>query len=439
MNDHRKEPRMDDREPAKHDWHPYGTPQLLDGHAGPLAPDLTRSTTFALPDAATVRDVGAETIPGEFYPRYGHPAGRLFEARVAALEGGDGAVSFGSGMAAFHAVFCSLLSSGDTLLCSRDVYGGITGLVERDLPRFGIRVRRFDPFDLSTLAAAWDPSVRLVHLETPTNPLARVVDLDRVAALVREKSGRTDGEAARRGASRSTEGAASRASAGGEQPVLLSVDATFAPPPLQQVLRHGVDLAVHSATKFLGGHHDAIAGVVTGRHSVLQVIEKFRRRTGGILGPDTAWLLHRSLATLELRVRRQSATAEDLARRLESMRQSGAPIAKVHYPGLPEHPDHDVAKKQMDGFGAMLGFEVAGGLDGATRVYDRFRVIARAVSLGGVDTLSSLPLHTSHAMTTAEQRAEAGIADGLVRLSIGLEPVDVLAADLEHALAAAGK
>lgn len=397
-------------------WRPYGTPEMLGPHGGPMAPELIRSTTYALPDAATIRDIGTDTIPGEFYPRYGHPAARLFEARVAALEGGEGAVSFASGMAAFHAVFCGLLSSGDTLLCSRDVYGGVTGLAERDLPRFGIKVRRFDPFDLSSLESAWDDSVRLVHVETPTNPVARVVDLQGLATSVRAHTSRN------------------RAPGVFANGALLCVDGTFVPPPLQRPLSHGVDIVIHSATKFMGGHHDAVGGIVTSRHEILESLERFRRRTGGILGPDTAWLFSRSLLTLELRARKQAEIAHELAHRLESMRREGAPIERVHYPGLTDHPDHEIAKKQMDGFGSMLGFVVPGGLEAAVTVYDRFRLIARAVSLGGVDTLSSLPLHTSHAMTTADQRAAAGIDDGLIRLSVGLESPENLADDIAYAL-----
>jgi cystathionine beta-lyase/cystathionine gamma-synthase len=185
---------------------------------------------------------------------------------------------------------------------------------------------------------------------------------------------------------------------------------------------------MHSATKYLGGHSDAIGGVLGGRHEHLGPIEGFRRRTGGILAPDTAWLLARSMKTLALRARQQSETAGRLARFLAGK------VAKVHYPGLEGHPDHAVAKRQMESGGAMLSFEVAGGLAAAARVYDRFKVIGRAVSLGGVESIASLPVHTSHAMVPPAERAKSGIADGLIRLSVGLEPYDALAGDLERAL-----
>jgi cystathionine beta-lyase/cystathionine gamma-synthase len=374
---------------------PYGcrgepTPPL-----GPLAPTLTRATTFAHESAEALRAVGAGERPGEFYPRYGHPAARAFESAVAEAEGTDGAVSFASGMAALHALFCAPLGDG-ALAVARDVYGGTTAMIEKDLPRFGIRAVRFDPFG----DVALPEGVRLVHIETPTNPLCRVVDVARVAKAAHARG------------------------------ALLSVDATFAPPPLQRVCSLGADLVMHSATKYLGGHSDAIGGVVGGRHEHLAAIEGFRRRTGGILGPDTAWLVARSMKTLALRARQQAETAGRLARWLVG--REG--VAAVHYPGLETHPDHAVTKRQMEMAGAVVTFEVSGGLAGAVRVYDRFRVIGRAVSLGGVETIASLPVHTSHAMIPPAERAKAGIADGLIRLSVGLEPFDALAGDLERSL-----
>jgi cystathionine beta-lyase/cystathionine gamma-synthase len=336
--------------------------------------------------------VGAGEKPGEFYPRYGHPAARAFESAVAEAEGTEGAVSFASGMAALHALFCAPLGEG-AIAASRDLYGGTTALLEKDLPRFGIRVVRFDPFSLDL-----PEGVRLVHIETPTNPLCRIVDVARVAKAAHAKG------------------------------ALLSVDATFAPPPIQRTIALGADLVMHSATKYLGGHSDAIGGVLGGRHEHLAAIEGFRRRTGGILGPDTAWLVARSMRTLALRARQQSETAGRLARLLVGK------AAKVHYPGLESHPDHAVAKRQMESGGAIVSFEVAGGLAAAARVYDRFRVIGRAVSLGGVESIASLPVHTSHAMIPPAERARSGIADGLIRLSVGLEPYEVLARDLEQSL-----
>lgn len=378
---------------------PYGCRGEPTAPLGPLAPSLTRATTFAYESAEALRAVGAGEKPGEFYPRYGHPAARAFESAVAEAEGTDGAVSFASGMAALHAVFCAPLGEG-AIAAARDLYGGTSALLEKDLPRFGMRVVRFDPFAPGDLERALGERVRLVHVETPTNPLCRVVDVERVAKLAHAKG------------------------------ALVSVDATFAPPPLQRTFALGADLVMHSATKYMGGHSDAIGGVIGGRHEHLAAIEGFRRRSGGILGPDTAWLVARSMKTLALRARQQAETAGRLARFLVGKKG----VAGVHYPGLESHPDHAVAKRQMESGGAMLSFEVSGGLAAAARVYDRFRVIGRAVSLGGVESIASLPVHTSHAMIPPAERARTGIADGLIRLSVGLEPYEVLARDLEQSL-----
>lgn len=385
-------------------YRPYGCREDPDVPDGPMSPDLTRATTFAYPTAEQVHAVGAGEQPGDFYPRYGHPAGRLFEQKIATLEAADGSVAFASGLAALHAVFCGLLGKGDSIAISRYVYGGVEAMLTDDLPRFGIEVQRFDPFDEASLTRALDAGARLVHVETPTNPLCRVVNIDRLAELARPFG------------------------------ALLSVDATFVPPPFQRPLLHGADLVIHSATKILGGHSDAQGGVVSGRHELLEQLESFRRRTGGILSPDTAWLLTRSLATLDLRTHKAAENALRLAKYLDQYREQGGKVARVHYPGLPDHPDHGTARDFMETFGFMLTFDVEGGLPAAVEVYDRFRVIARAVSLGGVETLASLPLHTSHAMMSDEERSRVGITDGLIRLSVGIERYEILAADLSNAL-----
>jgi cystathionine beta-lyase/cystathionine gamma-synthase len=349
---------------------------------------------------------GQGEAAGELYPRYGHPNARRFEAAVARLEGAEGAVSFASGMAAITAIFGGLLSKGDVLVVSRHVYGGVDAVIAEDLTRYGIEVRRFDPFESGSLERAVEGGATYVHVETPTNPLCRVVDLERVVAVARGCGAR------------------------------VSVDATFLPPPFQRPLAHGADLVMHSATKILGGHSDAHAGVVSGRHELLERLAGFRRRTGAVLAPDTAWLLTRSLATLELRTQRACENAARLAAFLDGLRQKKRGVAAVHYPGLPQHPDHATAQRYMRAFGFMLAFEAAGGFEAAVRVYDRFRVVARAVSLGGAETLASLPLHTSHAMMSPEERAKRGIADGLIRVSVGIEPYERLEADIAQALGA---
>ncbi len=362
-----------------------------------MAPDLTRSTTFAMENAERMRAIGAGELAGEFYPRYGHPAGRRFEAAIAMLEETDGAVSFSSGMATLHAVFATFLQAGDRFACSRDVYGGVNALLQEDLPRFGIEVVRFDPFDAADVERA-SRGAKLVHFESPVNPVCRVVDIESVV------------------------NAAHAAGA------LVSLDATFVPPPLQRPHSFGVDLVIHSVTKSLGGHSDVLGGVVSGRHELMEKLEAFRRRTGAVFGPNTAWLALRSLSTLELRARAAAGNAHKLAHFLKGR------VQQVHYPGLADHPDHAIAGRQMEGFGAMLAFEVAGGLGAAIDVFDRFRVIARAVSLGGVESVASLPLYTSHAMVSEQERRAAGIDDGLIRLSVGIEAYERLEEDLRQAL-----
>ncbi len=383
---------------------PYGVPAEPRAPQGPVAPDLRRATTFAFPSAEALRAVGAGEQPGEFYPRYGHPAGRAFEARIAEREGADGAVAFASGHAALYAVFCGLLRPGDVLAVSEYVYGGVGAMLAEDIAPFGIMVRRFDPFDDASVERALAGGAALVHVETPTNPLLRVLDLGRIAARAREHG------------------------------ALVSVDATLLPPPFQRPLAYGVDLVIHSATKILGGHSDAHAGVVSGRHALVARLEAFRRRTGAVLGPDTAWLLLRSLSTLALRTRAASANAGRLAHFLDAMRRTEGPVTRVHYPGLPDHPDHARARETLETFGFMLTFEVAGGLAGAVAVYDRLQAIARAGSLGGVETVASLPVHMSHAMVPPDARARAGVVDGLIRLSVGVEPYEQIEADLARAL-----
>lgn len=381
----------------------YGTPHPHGSPIGPLSPPLARTSTFAQPDAESVRALGAGESAGDFYQRMGHANCRAFESLAAARDGADGAVSFASGMAAMSAALLAFVRAGDRVLVAHEVYGGTVALCGHELPRFGVEVERFSALDLGALKKALERPARLVVLETPVNPTLRIVDLAAAAALCRAR------------------GATS------------VVDGTFAPPPIQRPLDLGIDLVVHSATKFYGGHSDVMAGVVCGRHELLRTIEAHRRRTGGLLAPDPAWLLCRSWPTLDLRLERQQRDAHELAQRLQALVAQGS-LEAVSYPGLREHPDHELAKRQMKGFGTMVSFVVPGGLARARAVFDGFRVIARAPSLGSVESLGSLPAYTTHAPLTPEQRREAGIPDGLVRVSVGLEGVDALHADVVQAL-----
>ncbi len=381
----------------------YGTPRPHSSPLGPLSPPLSRSTTAGQPDAETLRALGSAERSGEFYQRLGHSNGRAFESLVATLEQADGAVSFASGMAAMSAALMAHLRTGDRVLVAEQVYGGTSSFALQDLVRFGVVVERFSALDLAGLRTALQRPTRVVVFETPINPTLRIADIAAITAEARAAG------------------------------ALTVFDGTFAPPPIQHALRFGVDLVVHSATKFFGGHSDVLAGVVAGRHELLGPVEAFRRRSGGILAPDPAWLLLRSWPTLRLRVEAQQASALAIAQGLAVDVAAGRLIA-VSYPGLPQHPERALVQRQMNGGGCLVAVELHGGLTGARAAFDRLRHIARAASLGGVETLATLPAFTTHAALSAAERARAGIADGLMRIAVGLEGADVLLADLRQAI-----
>lgn len=382
----------------------YGTPHAHGPLLGPLSPPLVRSTTAGQPDGETMRAMGAGERAGEFYQRLGHHNGRAWESLVAAWEGADGAIAFASGMAAISGAMLAHLRPGDRVLLAEEVYGGTSSFALGDLARFGVQVDRFSALDLAGLRAALQRPAKFVVFESPINPTLRVADVPAIADLARAAG------------------------------AITLFDGTFAPPPVQRALALGVDLVVHSATKFYGGHSDVLAGVVAGRHALLGPIEGWRRRTGAVLAPDPAWLLLRSWPTLPLRLQAQQAAALTLAQGLLADVRAGRLLA-VTYPGLPEHPDHALARRQMQGGGCVVAVELPGGLPGAKRAFDRLQRIARAPSLGGVESLATLPAFTTHAALTPEQRHRAGIPDGLLRIAVGLEGADVLLADVRQAVA----
>lgn len=381
----------------------YGTPQPHRPPLGPLAPTLVRSSTSGLPDAETLRAMGSGEKSGDFYQRMGHHNGRCFESLVAELEGAEGAVSFASGMAAMSATLGAHLSQGDRVLVAEEIYGGTSAFSLHDLTRFGVTVDRFSSLSPDTLHAQLERPAKMVVFESPINPTLRVADIASVVAAARDAGATT------------------------------VFDGTFSPPPIQRVLDQGVDMVVHSATKFFGGHSDVLAGVVAGRHEHLGPIEAWRRRTGGLLAPDSAWLLQRSWPTLALRVQAQQDIALAVAKGLQEEVAKGT-VTAVTYPGLEDHPDREIVQRQMSGGGAVLAIEFPGGLPGVLPVVDRLKVIARAASLGGIETLATVPAYTTHAPLTPEQRAAAGISDGLMRVAVGLEGAEVLLEDLRQAI-----
>ena len=365
---------------ARPDWTPVVTP-------------LYQSATFTNPIGSTQEVV---------YTRYGNNPNHVSIARrLALLEGAEAAIFVGSGMGAVALSHLAVLRPGDHLLASEWIYGGVQRLFAQEFGRFGIDVSLVNPLEQRTWKRALKKNTRAIFVETPTNPLLRVLDLEPIATLCK------------------TEGLA------------LLVDSTFATPLNFRPLEHGADVVIHSATKYLNGHDDVLAGAVAGSESVIEEVRKLLQVWGQALDPMAAWLIERGMKTLGVRVARQNQTALAVAE--WCTRQP--PFAAVHHPGLPSHPDHTVAKRILDGLGGMVAVELKGGARAAERFLRALTIAAHAPSLGGVETLVSEPRLTSHAMLTPEARARAGIPDGFLRFSIGLEDADDLIADFAQALA----
>ena len=368
----------------------------------PLIPPLLNSTSFRFSNRRAVQEYNRARGPSQsLYGRYENPTVEACEQKLSLLEGAEGCLLFGSGMAAISTTALALLTSRDAarpLLCSTAIYGGTYRLFRDHLLPLGLPIVFLDPVAL--VEGEWPVRPALVYAESPTNPTTRVLDVEKLARRAREVG------------------------------ALSVVDATFATPVLQRPLAFGVDLVLHSATKYLGGHGDLLAGALLGRRELLDRVEPLRKLFGGVLAPALAATLARSLMTLELRVLRQSATALDLAQRLSL----DSRVQAVHYPGLPEHPDHTLALRQLRAFGAVVTFELPGGEADAERFYDGVRLFARAVSLGSVESLVSLPIDSSHVGFSEAELARAGVSRGMVRLSVGVEDVEDLWDDLDKAL-----
>jgi cystathionine gamma-synthase len=338
----------------------------------------------------------------EEYGRYGNPTSRAVEERLAALEGTEDAVLFSSGMAAISTAAMALLKHGEHVILFGDCYRMTRELVEGTLSRFGVSHTIVPAVDVAAIASALRPETRLVMSESPTNPYLRCIDLEKLALACKQKRG-----------------------------LKTLVDATFATPVNCRPASFGIDLVVHSATKYLGGHHDVLAGVVCGTQPLCSLVRDLRGVLGSVADPHAAFLVGRGLKTLALRVRKQNENALAIARFLEGH----AEIARVFYPGLPSHPDHETARAQMTGFGGVVSFIVKGGLDGARGLVDRMELARIAPSFGGVDTLVEQPAVMSYYEMSSEERAAIGIDDGLVRLAVGVEEPEDLVADLTRALA----
>jgi cystathionine beta-lyase/cystathionine gamma-synthase len=361
---------------------------------------IYETTTFVFKNAAEVEAYNEGKTAKYLYSRYENPTIVAVERTLAALEGADAAILLSSGQAATTTALLALVSAGDEVVCSAAIYGGTLHLLTEIFARLGVAVRFERVESFNAPAKLLSDRTRLVWFESPINPTLRCVDIAGVAAVCRARG------------------------------VLSVIDNTFASPINQQPLALGVDLVMHSATKYLNGHTDVTAGVLAGSSALIERIEKARRRVGGILDPQPAYALGRGLKTLQVRVERQNATASAIAEWLSGDRR----VEAVSYPGLPSHPDHAIAKRQMRGFGGMVCVDVGGGYETAARFFDRLQIIQRAASLGGVESLCSLPVLTSQWGHTDEELREAGVTRSMARLSIGLEAPEDLIQDLDQAL-----
>jgi len=370
------------------------------GIGGPVAVPIIQSSTFTFESVAEMKRWAEGRSQADIYTRYGNPTLRVAEQKLAALEEAEAGLVTASGMAAIATTLLTLAGAGDEIISTAYLYGGTYRLMRDWLPRYGIRVHRVEP-DLEGVDKLVTPRTRVLYVESPTNPTLRLVDLRKAVQLARRYK------------------------------LTAVIDNTFATPVLQKPIALGFDLACHSATKYLGGHSDIIAGAVAGRRALVDRVRQGIIALGGSMDPLAAYLLIRGMKTVETRMQRQSETALQVARFLER----NPKVARVHYPGLPSHPDHKLARRQMSGFGAMMAFDHKGGLAGARRFADRVRVFLLAASLGGTESLAVLPLYTSHYKMSAKELAAAGVSPGTVRLSIGLEDPEDLIADLKQALA----
>jgi cystathionine beta-lyase/cystathionine gamma-synthase len=366
---------------------------------GPVATPIYQSSTF---EATDNEEQLRATHTDHFYTRYGNPTNTVAEQTIAELEGTDAALTFASGMGAVTTTIMALLKSGDHVVAQRDIYGGVSKFLSQWLPRMGIETTFVDTTKYEQHAQAIRPNTKLLYVESPTNPTLRVVDFRKVVALAKQHK------------------------------LLTMIDATFGTPINQHPTEYGIDLVMHSGTKYLGGHSDLICGVIAGRHELMEKIWETRTTIGNCMDPHASWMLVRGLKTLAVRVARQNENAQRVAEFLSEH----AKVRSVNYPFLKSHPQYAVAREQMSGGGGMVSFEVEGTGDDARRVSEAMRLFTLAPSLGSVESLVSIPVLTSHVMVPAEERAKMGVTEQMIRLSVGIENADDLIADLERALAA---
>lgn len=374
-------------------------------HRDPLtmavSPPIYQTSNFAFKSTQHGADCFCGKADDYIYTRLGNPTIRMLEDNVAALEGGDGGLATASGMAATCAVYFALLNAGDHIIGTDALYGPSRMVVERDFSRFGVTSSFIDTSELENVRRAIRPETRMLFIESPANPTLKLTDIAGCAAIAREHR------------------------------LLLVVDNTFMSPHLQNPLALGADIVLHSMTKFLNGHSDVVAGmIVFGERDLLEKVRPVLYYLGGTMDPHQAWLVLRGVKTLGMRIDRAQANAVKIAEMLEAHPK----VESVYYPGLKTHPQRGLAERQQRGPGCLISFELRGGLEAGRRLLDSVKLCTLAVSLGGVETLIQLPAGMTHAAVPREERLEAGIADGLVRLSVGCENLEDLLADLEQAL-----
>ena len=373
-------------------------------HQGALIPPIYLTSTFTFATAEYGAGCFAGEESGHFYTRISNPTLALLEARMATLENGEAAVAFSSGMGAIAATFWTLLRPGDEVIVSQTLYGCTFALLHHGIAEFGIKVRHVDLTDLDALHAALSPATRMIYCETPANPTMQLVDIAAVAAISRR-----------------------------HPDVTLVVDNTYCTPYLQRPLELGADVVVHSATKYLSGHGDITAGIAVSNQALAQRIrlQGLKDLTGAVMSPQDASLLMRGLKTLALRMDRHCSNAQAVAEAL----QAHPAVEWVTYPGLRSFAQYELAARQMSQAGGMIAFELKGGIDTGRRFMNALKLFTRAVSLGDAESLAQHPASMTHCTYTPEERAHHGISEGLVRLSVGLEDVADLLADVQQALA----
>ena len=370
------------------------------GKTPSLTTPIYETSTFVFDSVADVEKYQEGKLNGYLYSRYENPTVVAVEQKLAAADGAEASLLFSSGMAAIATALMTVLKAGDEIICCSAIYGGTFHIIEDLLPKLGIRTRFVAIEQMADVESLVGRDTKLVWFESPINPTLRCIDIRKVVAGCK-KAG-----------------------------VLSAIDNTFASPVNQPVISMGVDLSMQSCTKYLNGHSDVTGGVLSGTQALLAPIAKMRRLLGGIMDPMPAFALGRGMKTMPLRVAQHNQNSLAVATHLE-----GHPaIERVYHPGLESHPDHAIAKGQMSGFGGMMTIDVKGGKDGAYRVFDRLKIVKRAASLGGVESICSLPILTSQYGLTDEELVKCGVSKGMIRVSIGLEDVQDLIDDFEQAL-----